>query len=53
MFGEAIISFRQFCLDSKTLPVDLHIKICDIAKDSGLLFHMFKIFLFKNQIFLK
>ena len=51
MFGEAIISFRQFCLDSKTLPVDLHIKICDIAKDSGLLFHTFKSFLFKNKFF--
>ena len=50
MFGEAIISFRQFCLASKTLPVDLHIKLCDIARDSGMLFKFsFYNFLFINH----
>ena len=35
MFQEAVLSFRQFCLQSKQLPVDLHIKLSDIIKNAG------------------
>ena len=35
MFNDSLLSFRRFCLQSKTLPADLHIKMCDIAKNAG------------------
>lgn len=35
MFHETMISFRRFCLQSSSLPVDLHIKFSDIANDAA------------------
>ena len=35
MFGDSLLSFRKFCMLSKTLPVDLHIKLYDISKNAG------------------
>jgi hypothetical protein len=35
MFTEAVTSFRQYCLQSNSLPTDLHIKLSDIIKKAG------------------
>lgn len=35
MFSEAVLSFRQYCLQSKSLPVDLHIKLSDVINNAG------------------
>lgn len=35
MFLEAIFSFRQFCINSKTLPVEMHLKIYDIIQGAA------------------
>ncbi|KAB0794526.1 hypothetical protein PPYR_11365 [Photinus pyralis] len=32
---QAYISFRRFCLDAQTLPVDLHVVISDIMQGAG------------------
>jgi len=35
MFNESLISFRKFCLVSKALPPELHLKFCDISAKAG------------------
>ena len=35
MFNESMLSFRKFCLVSKTLPPELHLKLCDIKANAG------------------
>lgn len=35
MFNDVLLSFRRFCLQSKSLPPDLHIKLSDIIKNAG------------------
>lgn len=35
MQHQAYISFRRFCLEANTLPVDLHVVISDILQGAG------------------
>ena len=35
LYHQAYISFRRFCLDSETLPADLHIVFSDILQGAG------------------
>lgn len=35
LFRDAVVRFRQFCADSETLPVDLHIIFSDILQGAG------------------
>ena len=38
MLTEAFLSFRSYCINSKPLPVDLHIKLFDITNSAGLFY---------------
>ncbi|XP_064631088.1 ATP-dependent RNA helicase SUPV3L1, mitochondrial-like [Lineus longissimus] len=35
LFHQAYISFRKFCVDAETLPVDLHVILSDILQEAG------------------
>ena len=35
LFQEAYVSFRKFCLQSSSLPVDLHLVLSDVIEGSG------------------
>ena len=35
MFNESMINFRKFCLISKALPPELHLKFFDIHAKAG------------------
>ena len=45
LFQKAFISFRQFCVDSTSLPVDLHIIFSDILQEYGNITDLFPYFL--------
>lgn len=50
--GQAFMSFRQYCLETETLPVDLHIVLSDILQDAGNVTDIFPYFLrHAKQIF--
>ncbi|XP_018320341.1 ATP-dependent RNA helicase SUV3 homolog, mitochondrial [Agrilus planipennis] len=42
---QSYVSFRRYCLDAKTLPVDLHIVISDILQGAGHVTDIFPYFL--------
>ncbi|EFN89463.1 ATP-dependent RNA helicase SUV3-like protein, mitochondrial [Harpegnathos saltator] len=43
--GQAFTNFRQYCLETETLPVDLHIVLSDILQDAGNVTDIFPYFL--------
>uniref|UniRef100_A0A0B7B5J7 Uncharacterized protein n=1 Tax=Arion vulgaris TaxID=1028688 RepID=A0A0B7B5J7_9EUPU len=45
LFYKAFLSFRKFCIESKQLPVDLHIVFSDILQGSGHVHDIFPYFL--------
>ena len=52
LFHQAFISFRRFCLESETLPVDLHIIFSDIINGGGHVDDLFPYFMrHAKQIF--
>lgn len=49
---QAFTSFRRYCVDAKTLPVDLHVTISDILQGAGHIDDIFPYFLrHAKQIF--
>ncbi len=38
---EAVLSFREYCLHSKPLPVELHLKLYDVTNHAGLILPKF------------
>ncbi|XP_003703698.1 suv3 RNA helicase [Megachile rotundata] len=45
IFNSAMGHFRRFCVESKTLPTDLHIIISDISRNAGNITDIFPYFL--------
>ncbi|KAK4289181.1 hypothetical protein Pmani_037837 [Petrolisthes manimaculis] len=45
LYQQSFVSFRKFCLDSETLPVDLHIIISDILQSAGNVHDIYPTFL--------
>ncbi|XP_071090301.1 ATP-dependent RNA helicase SUV3 homolog, mitochondrial-like [Haliotis cracherodii] len=45
LFHTSYVSFRSFCVESETLPVDLHIVFSDISQDAGHVDDLFPYFL--------
>ncbi|RNA39537.1 ATP-dependent RNA helicase mitochondrial, partial [Brachionus plicatilis] len=45
MFSDVLLSFRRFCLQSKALPPDLHIKLSDIIQKAAKHTDLFPYFL--------
>lgn len=41
LYQQSFVSFRKYCLDSETLPVDLHIIISDILQVRSFIFVKF------------
>ena len=35
LFHQAYVSFRRFCVESETLPVELHVVLSDILQGAG------------------
>lgn len=50
--GQAFTSFRQYCLETETLPVDLHVVLSDILQDASNITDIFPYFIrHAKQIF--
>lgn len=45
LYQQSFISFRKFCLDSESLPVELHIIISDIIQGAGHIHDMYPSFM--------
>ncbi|XP_012281480.1 ATP-dependent RNA helicase SUV3 homolog, mitochondrial isoform X2 [Orussus abietinus] len=52
LYQEAFLSFRRYCLETESLPVDLHVVISDILQGAGHIADLFPYFLrHAKQIF--
>lgn len=45
VYQQTFINFRKFCVDSESLPVDLHIILADIIQGSGHIHDLYPIFI--------
>ncbi|XP_031787332.1 ATP-dependent RNA helicase SUV3 homolog, mitochondrial [Nasonia vitripennis] len=45
LWQEASTSFRRYCIESETLPVDLHVVVCDILQGVGNITDIFPYFM--------
>lgn len=45
LWQEASNSFRRYCIESESLPVDLHVVVCDIIQGVGNVTDIFPYFM--------
>jgi ATP-dependent RNA helicase SUPV3L1/SUV3 len=52
LFHQAFMAFRRYCVETKLLPVDLHVILSDILQSAGHVDDIFPFFIrFAKQMF--